>query len=834
MKKMIFTRLILSCFIVLILLPGVVLSQKAETPHELKSYDWDSGIFSQPGIGDPVLVATKIIKFKMSPWLRLFFDEYNLGTKSYITVTSLDDGATQQLKSNTLAQWYGTSAYFNGDAVEVKLYAAPGDADIFLSLNQIMIGKTAQGNRSLDSQCGFSDDRTPSDHPASGRIVSVGCTGWLTNTNKLVTAGHCLNGSTANTLEFNVPPSLSDGTIQHPGPEDQYSIDESSKIFTENGQGDDWGIFQVYDNTETGLQPHEAQGASFSLAQDLDPENIRITGFGTDSNDRNQTQQTHVGPNAESSGTTMRYKTDTQGGNSGSPVIDDASGHAVGVHTHGGCSYWKGSNAGTSTFNGDFWEALGGGGGPSAPTAAFSGTPVSGCAPLNVNFTDESSGSINSWAWDFGDGSTSSAQNPGHEYTSAGTYTVALTVTGDGGSDTETKNSYITVNDQPTADFSASPTSGMVPLTVNFTDASTGNPISWSWDFGDGGTSTLQNPTHDYTVAGSYTVILTATNDCGEDTEEKVDFIQPGACTAPTAGFTASPLIGDAPLLVAFTDESTENPTSWAWDFGDGATSAAQNPSHEYANAGVYTVSLTVENDCGSDDEMKTDYITVNEPPPPSDEMHVDNIAMEKQSWYFARRAKATVKIVDQNGASVADATVEGEWSGGASNSSSGSTNSSGEVVLYSSWKWGDADFTFCVTNVIKSGWTYNESANNMTCSGTESLTSTTAISSAEINLDELDEEIKNKLVFNYPNPFNPSTTINFFLPEADQVKVEVYNILGEKILILLEGKANAGLNSIVWNGTDASGKTITSGTYFFKVTLSNGLYIKRKMMLVK
>jgi len=251
------------------------------------------------------------------------------------------------------------------------------------------------------------------------------------------------------------------------------------------------------------------------------------------------------------------------------------------------------------------------GGGPQPPVADFTGSPTSGCAPLTVDFTDQSTGEIDSWSWDFGDGGTSTAQNPSHTYNSPGTYTVSLTVTGPGGSDTETKTNYITVSAAPTADFVGDPTSGTAPLTVNFTDKSTGNPTSWSWDFGDGGTSTAQNPSHTYNSPGTYTVKLTATNSCGSDTETKVDYITVSG-SAPVADFVGDPTSGTAPLTVQFTDQSSGNPTSWSWDFGDGGTSTEQNPSHTYNDPGTYTVSLTVTNAYGSDTETKTDYITVS------------------------------------------------------------------------------------------------------------------------------------------------------------------------------------------------------------------------------
>jgi len=176
-------------------------------------------------------------------------------------------------------------------------------------------------------------------------------------------------------------------------------------------------------------------------------------------------------------------------------------------------------------------DAALGGGTPTPPTAEFAGTPTSGDAPLNVSFTDASSGGPTSWSWDFGDGSgTSTEQNPQYTYNSAGSYTVSLTETNSAGSDTETKVDYITVTqppmDPPVAEFTGTPTSGDNPLTVTFTDQSSNGPTSWAWNFGDGsGSSTAQNPEYTYTAAGTYTVSLTATNAFGSDVETKVDYI---------------------------------------------------------------------------------------------------------------------------------------------------------------------------------------------------------------------------------------------------------------------------------------------------------------------
>ena len=163
------------------------------------------------------------------------------------------------------------------------------------------------------------------------------------------------------------------------------------------------------------------------------------------------------------------------------------------------------------------------------PVAAFTGTPTSGNKPLTVTFTDQSTNSPTAWSWTFGDGGTSTAQNPVHVYQNAGTYSVTLTTSNAWGSDVETKTSYIIVTDSsqtpPDAQFIGAPTFGAKPLSVQFTDQSTGNPTTWSWTFGDGSTSTAQSPSHTYTRKGSFTVTLTVTNANGSDSLTRSKYI---------------------------------------------------------------------------------------------------------------------------------------------------------------------------------------------------------------------------------------------------------------------------------------------------------------------
>jgi len=250
------------------------------------------------------------------------------------------------------------------------------------------------------------------------------------------------------------------------------------------------------------------------------------------------------------------------------------------------------------------------------PVAAFSATPVTGTAPLVVQFSDASTNGPLYWGWSFGDGNSSTVQNPSYTYPAAGTYSVTLTATNAAGSNVCTKSSLITVTgiptDIPVPAFTATPVSGTAPLTVQFDDESAGSPTTWNWSFGDGNTSTLEAPSYTYVDDGTYSVTLTETNAMGSNVTTMTGFIAVGTDTVPEADFSASPTGGTAPLVVTFTDTSSGSPTAWTWDFGDGTTGTAENPSHTYSSAGTYSVSLVASNTAGSNMTVQPDYITVS------------------------------------------------------------------------------------------------------------------------------------------------------------------------------------------------------------------------------
>jgi PKD repeat protein len=158
---------------------------------------------------------------------------------------------------------------------------------------------------------------------------------------------------------------------------------------------------------------------------------------------------------------------------------------------------------------------------PDPPEAAFTGAPTLGEAPLPVAFTDLTTGVVTSWSWDFGDGTKATEASPQHVYADPGVYSVSLVASGPGGADVEILTDYVCVASQgglPRADFAVDPPTGLAPLTVHFDDLSTGDITSWSWDLGNGLTSTSREPTRVYNAPVTYTVTLAVEGPLSGDT----------------------------------------------------------------------------------------------------------------------------------------------------------------------------------------------------------------------------------------------------------------------------------------------------------------------------
>ncbi|MBD3343767.1 MAG: PKD domain-containing protein, partial [Chitinivibrionales bacterium] len=270
------------------------------------------------------------------------------------------------------------------------------------------------------------------------------------------------------------------------------------------------------------------------------------------------------------------------------------------------------------------------------PSADFIANPTSGEAPLTVTFDGSSStdpdGDALTYTWDFGDGATGSGEVVDHTYTTDGVYTVVLTVSdGNGGSDQMSTNIEVYAGNQaPSASFSATPTSGDAPLTVDFDASSSsdpdGDPLSYTWNFGDGATGNGITTSHSYSSAGTYTATVTVNDGNGgsDQSSATITVTEPYVNNPPAASFTADPVDGYAPLTVNVDASGSSDPDgdalSYSWDFGDGATGSGVNASHGYSEAGSYIITLTVSDGNGGSDQA-TESISVSSPPVSGDPM---------------------------------------------------------------------------------------------------------------------------------------------------------------------------------------------------------------------
>lgn len=377
-------------------------TRRFRRPDDLTPYPMHSGVHD--GGADWTLAYQDVVHVTDADWVRVYFADYHLGAASYILLRSLRDDAEQRLDARTIRGWMGSSAFFNGDTVEIELYVAPHDRGVFFTLAGVKAGGWIEApfyrpgvpaeptpGRTL---CG-ADNRVASTESRTGRVtylfgtnLSPGCTAWLLSNGSLATAGHCVDFDPDATptncgpqlpdgvvetaflngvIEFNVPASTAGGTPVLSAPEDQFPVNAVSGFNYDGcgqGLGKDWAIFSINRNTTTDENAHFGRGFFRpTLVVPSAGNTIRITGYGTDSGTANQTNQTSTGPyvsHSFSGGDWWHsYQTDTTGGNSGSPIIRVTTGHTIGIHTNGGCQPdGTGANTGTSFFHAPLAAAL--------------------------------------------------------------------------------------------------------------------------------------------------------------------------------------------------------------------------------------------------------------------------------------------------------------------------------------------------------------------------------------------------------------------------------------------------------------------------------------------
>jgi len=252
------------------------------------------------------------------------------------------------------------------------------------------------------------------------------------------------------------------------------------------------------------------------------------------------------------------------------------------------------------------------------PTAKFVAPIDTCCRPCSVQFFDNSDGPRHEYVWDFGDGDSSTAQDPIHYYTAAGAFDVTLMIrdTINGNEDNEIKLNFIYITDTLNADFVAPVDTCCLPCSLQFFDNSYAPchvPV-YIWDFGDGDSSTAKDPVHFYETVGSFDVslIVRDTLTGNEDNEIKLNFIYiiDTLFDSTNADFSVVPPTGDTTVTFTFTEQTPGEISNSFWDFGDGLSSTAAIPTHNYDTAGTYLVRMILSSPCDSVEKIKTLIVT--------------------------------------------------------------------------------------------------------------------------------------------------------------------------------------------------------------------------------
>lgn len=363
------------------------------------AHAFDSTYLGNPGEA-PVLLWTQDVAVG-GDWIQVHCRDSNLPDGSHLRIYSPQRPAWAQWHdAGSLRDYDGWSAQFVGPSVRVELWGAPNSTGNRVWVDRSRSTTFLQGG--FDTICDGVDDRMLCADPRACRL-GTGCSAWLFSEYAVASAGHCMNSGTTSgvLLHFNVPLSTAAGVPQPAHPNDQYALGTFLQ-FLDQGIGQDWSTMAAVRNSNTGLFPGQAQGSWYTIAAPGPVGSmLRVTGYGTGngtstSATANQVQKTHTGPQVATAVLdAVAYRADTTGGNSGSPVLHEATGEVVAVHTHGGCTNGSGQNSGTTSSRPDWTAArqavlglhtVGGfgafgqgcGGAFGVPSLGFSGIPELG------------------------------------------------------------------------------------------------------------------------------------------------------------------------------------------------------------------------------------------------------------------------------------------------------------------------------------------------------------------------------------------------------------------------------------------------------------------------
>ncbi len=314
-----FSRTIAAALSLGVCLPALGQSHPIAPVGEFVPMRIDSGVLANPGAG-PACVFERLVTAPEGAWLRLYFDSASLPEGSFLRVMSLRDGEFQDLSAQTLSQWSMSTAYFNGDAVVLQLFAAGGTASNRVVLEKVATQYAHAGG--ADAECGICtvDTRTPSSEPHAGRLMPVGCSGSIfCPDGALVSAGHC--AGSGQVIQFNVPASLSNCALVNPPVADQFPV--TYRASENAGVGADWAVMTSGVNNlgQTIFQRYgEYRPILVGFPTAGNP--IFIYGYGADDECvRNQVQQYSPGVMSSVGSTSYGFSNDVRGGSSGSSIL---------------------------------------------------------------------------------------------------------------------------------------------------------------------------------------------------------------------------------------------------------------------------------------------------------------------------------------------------------------------------------------------------------------------------------------------------------------------------------------------------------------------------------
>ncbi len=416
-------------------------------------------------------------------------------------------------------------------------------------------------------------------------------------------------------------------------------------------------------------------------------------------------------------------------------------------------------------------------------------------AANGIDFMNSSGGAANSFLWDFGDGTSSALENPNHIFASQGTYQVCLTIADSGMNCQNTYCEYVNIGQNGNACQANfySYTDSISSNSINFVNYSAGTPYSYSWDFGDNTTSSLENPNHVYANSGTYLVCLTVADSNGFNggngttgsTCSYCEYVYVGQTTNGCQAYFYSYTDSSSVNSINFWNYSAGTSTSYSWDFGDNTTSSLENPNHIFAD-GAYQVCLTIGDSSG---------ITCS---------YCENIVVGNggcQAYFYSAPDSSLVNGINFS-----------NYSGGTPNSyfwdfgdSTTTSNSGAPNHVYAD----SGKYYACLTIVAQNGaiCTYCDSvvARNLVIAGVK------------------ESKNINTVLGNYPNPFNGSTTINYSISKEAAVELSISDLIGNKIAAVESGNKSAGKYSTVWNA-----ENVSNGMYLLQLKVNDQVSTKK------